>query len=260
MKTSNIILVCLLLIGSMLFMNRAALLQRIIEWQCSIDHPTKTCLVRIRALGHLLSQQGNLEEARHWYQIGANHGDPRAMFHLAWVYEELAPKHLLNGVRAYMTKNKFNAKNRLKLRTQIMEERGQAVFWYTKSAEKGFAPSLNNLGVLYLYYPIDAEEKDQRPNAFRFFEDSAKAGNPVARLNLASGMINGRFNVYSRKEIEEWMDWTPPSATMLDIQAPILERTRWGEDGPTEYIRWRIRDAVKNREIIRWKVSDLGHH
>jgi hypothetical protein len=260
MKASNIILISLILIGCIVFVARTEILQRTIEWQCSIDQPSRTCLARFRALGHLLSQQGKLEEARHWYQIGANHDDSRAMFHLAWVIEELAPQYLLKGVQAYATKNQFNAKNRRQLHTQILEERGQAVSWYTKSAEKGFAPSMNNLGFLYLHYPIDPEEKYQGPHAFRLFEDAAKAGNPVARLNLASGAITGNLAIYSNNEIEEWMEWTPPSTTLLDIQAPILERTRLGEDGPNEYIRWRIRSAAQNRETIQWKVSDLRNY
>ncbi len=59
--------------------------------------PDSSCLVRYRALGHVWSSYGLTSRAQHWYEQGAEAGDPIAMFHLAWTYQE-AYRNELNSL------------------------------------------------------------------------------------------------------------------------------------------------------------------
>jgi hypothetical protein len=41
--------------------------EKTIEWTCSLAQPTETCQVRMRVMGHLWSRKGDLARAELWY-------------------------------------------------------------------------------------------------------------------------------------------------------------------------------------------------
>ena len=66
----------------------------------------------------------------------------------------------------------------------------EALKWYEKAAEQGYAPAQNNLGVLYLRIS-EAEENKSRSELYYFqtaekwFEMAAKQNYPPSQLNLS---------------------------------------------------------------------------
>lgn len=72
--------------GGVALLTWPPLAEKSIEWTCG--QVTPRCIVRMRAMGHVWSQKDDLARAKRWYELAAVAGDPAAMFHLAWIYEE----------------------------------------------------------------------------------------------------------------------------------------------------------------------------
>ena len=76
----------------------------------------------------------------------------------------------------------------------------KAIEWYTKSAEQGYTPAQNNIGVMYLRLWEELELRKRKlgrddletdmiscfDRAFRWLREAAKHGNPTSQFNLAS--------------------------------------------------------------------------
>lgn len=265
LKKNNILLSCLvifLVMASIGYRHQILILKKILHWQCSLENPTDTCLIHLRNLGHLTSEKGDLVEAQFWYQIGANHGDPLAMFHLAWVYEEKTYPNLLGAFKKYVEAGDITQAKLRELNSKKFHDIFSAEFWYKKSAQQGFAPSMNNLGILYLYLPPDPYslsnieiEDDQK--AFYWIESAAKAGNPVGQMNLAYALLTGDGFPPNLAEAEKWMTWTPNSGIGSDLEDSTLKRTRLGEHYISGPILRRIKDAIQVGEPLKWTFNEI---
>ena len=81
------------------------------------------------------------------------------------------------------------------------QEYEKAYIWYKISADNGFAPSQNNLGVMYAKgHGVEKNEKA----AFKWYLKAAKQGDDVAQCNV------GRFYYYGRgidKDTDEAKKW-----------------------------------------------------
>ncbi len=81
------------------------------------------------------------------------------------------------------------------------QEYEKAYIWYKISADNGFAPSQNNLGVMYAKgHGVEKNEKE----AFKWYLKAAKQGDDVAQCNV------GRFYYYGRgidKDTDEAKKW-----------------------------------------------------
>lgn len=128
-----------------------------IRRDCPLSDPSEACLTRMRATGHVWSRRSDLEHAKYWYGCAAEHGNPVAMFHLAWIHEELA---LRDGAEF------------------AGQEAGSdfelALAWYQRSADRGAGlPS----------------PSDFHPPPPQF---SRSAGNTKAQIAPAPSAIRGR--------------------------------------------------------------------
>ena len=109
-------------------------------------------------------ERRHYEMAIYDFEQRAMQGDPTAQFCLGYMY-----KHG-KGVRPDPQK---------------------AIEWYTKSAEQGYTPAQNDLGVMYefigesLLFSGDESGITILITALRWFHDAAKQGNPTAQLNAA---------------------------------------------------------------------------
>jgi hypothetical protein len=261
-------LVIFLVMASFGYRYQILILKKILHWQCSLENPSDTCLIQIRNLGHLTSEKGDLVEAQYWYQMGANHGDPLAMFHLAWVYEKKTYPNLFGAFKTYAEAGDITQSQLQELNNKKFQDLFSAESWYKKSAQQGFSPSMNNLGILYLYLPSDPyalsnkenKEIEEDQKAFYWVEGAAQVGNPVGQMNLAYALLTGDGLPQNLAEAEKWMNWTPTSANSADFEESTLKRTRLGEGYLSGPIQSRIKDAIQVGKSIKWTFNEIIPH
>lgn len=99
---------------------------------------------------------------------------------------------------------------------------GIAKKWYQKSADLRFAPAMDNLGQIYLHGTGGLQDHGR---AFDLHMPAARAGNPVARWNVAIAYRDGHGVDPDPAEAAKWEVWTPPPGIMPDLVEPTLART-----------------------------------
>ncbi len=210
-------------------------LEVMIGWDCPLSDPDEACQTRMRAVGHVQSKRGNLERAKYWYGRVAEQGNPIAMFHLAWVHEELA----LGDGEAMPGQE---ARSNLEL----------AMAWYQRSADYGFAPSMNNIGQMYQSGRAGRQDHD---TALGWHIAAARAGNPVGRLNVAMTYAAGHGVARDPLEAADWTTWTPNADHAADLLEPTLARTRlFGSPLPAED-RERLRAGAKAGAPVQMTIT-----
>jgi len=212
-----------------------------LEADCSDKTPSDTCLVRMRAMGNFWSTKGNLDRAERWYQIGADHNDEIAMFHLGWI-------HYMNAlmVTRSWTGDQTESKRAFASR---MENASQ---WYIRSSDKGFAPAMNNLGQLYLQGNGKVQDEAE---ALKWTLAAAKVGNPVAAWNLA--VSGGRTPLLSPDEAKEWLVWDSRKVDRRDLLFPILDRTMFVGSELPEREKSAVRAAAQQGTPVKLELSPL---
>jgi TPR repeat protein len=211
----------------------------VLEWRLERDCPqvTEACTARVRALAHMLSAKGQTDRAIKWYRKGADAGDPLSMFHLAWMIEQRAIEKLptrpsaafgMVGVMPGALRSEFDL----------------ATTWYRRSAEKGFAPAMNNLGQVHAHGFIGARNPEM---AVHYYRMAAQAGNPVAAFNLTLAYLLGDGVIQSGREAEKWIEWSPSRKfSQADLQQPTLERSRLHGGMLSSNLRDKLRAAASS--------------
>jgi hypothetical protein len=234
---------------------------RLIEFHVARDCPqsnaSESCVVRMRALGHAWSAQGSLARAEYWYGRSAEQGDPSAMFALGWLNEMRAIGQFKALVEAQRLK--FGAKtldggpDDVSLR-EIADTRSEAEQWYRKSADKGFAPAMNNLGELY---QLGIDGHSDPGQAFNWYMAAARAGNPVGAWNLAIAYMRGYGVDRDDTKAKQWLTWSPSTGSPRDLLWPILERTKlFGSDIPADRLAL-IRAAARAGSPVTLTVEPM---
>jgi len=218
-------------------------IEKSIEWTCSLAHPTESCLRRMRAIGHVWSRKGDPVRAKLWYARAAEYGDAASMFHLAWVYEEAGQADYQAAIRTISDQARTDAlmEGPDAVRKLLPQDNFvRAADWYRKSAEKGFAPAMNNLGELYL---AGIGVRQDAAAAHHWHLASARAGNPVAAINTALDFRIGRGIDADLALAEKWSSWIgkPSTAGLGDL---TLERTKVFGSGVPARERALIRAAA----------------
>ena len=256
-----ILVACLLLLGFSTYMVMPIITEEMINQDCLQTGPTPECLSRMRAAGHIRSERGDLFQAKSWYLRAAEHGDPIAMFHLAWVYEELAQDDLLNfhqsrGGSPIVEDSPFHSMESSQLVSAIEDSTippalklagnwTHAKTWYLKSANLGFSPSMNNLARMYSLGLGGTKDTNR---AYYWYADSTNAGNPVSAINISLVPREAGRSVRTGWRTETWI---PKSGLGPDISKPTLARTRGLNFDLPESARSRIREAAKNGKTLR---------
>jgi TPR repeat protein len=211
-----------------------------LEWRVERACPqiTGDCAGRVRALAHILAYKGETERALHWYRKGAEAGDPMSMFHLAWMVEQKA----LDQIQAKSFEQAALGKT-ASLPPELRMQLDDAASWYRKSADKGFAPAMNNLGQAMARGTAGARNPQAAAHYYRL---AAQAGNPVAGFNLALAHLLGDGVTQSASEAGKWLEWSPARKyNQADLQQPTLERTRVNGGMLAESMRKKLRDAAE---------------
>ncbi len=201
--------------------------ESVLKKECPITSIDPNCIVRWRAGGHLVSSGGidetieNLQKAALWYQLAADKGDEESMFHLGWTYATIAyiardsePVRSFRDVAKDINAGRTSVKPSDEYRKMAME-------WYKKSAEKGFAPAMNNLA---FFYEIGGSEED-RSEIFKWASKSASAGNPMGTSLLEWALTDGVGVERNEELAESWKFWNPKNSNPRDLLKPTLERT-----------------------------------
>jgi hypothetical protein len=211
-----------------------------INMAVTCSEPSPPCLVRARAQGHVWSDRGDLNRARKWYAWGAEQGDRIAMFHLAWV-EEQKGSDILSRTPLFSVDDE-----RKKLIADANLAFSEAALWYRQSAERGFAPAMNNLGGLQaegLGLPRDTR------SAYQWYRAAARAANPVGILNLASAYFDGETDG-SVEAMSSWSEIAPWKAAAEDLQEPTFGRTLWKGKPLPDGRRDEVRQAAKTQAVF----------
>ncbi len=230
-----------------------------LQHDCPVATTTsEDCLARMRAMGHYWTYMGyytdnpELRRAQYWYGIAANKGDAEAMFHLAWTTQELA----LNSAPVRSFKQVAEDLNNHK-EPESDEMFENVIHWYKKSAEKGFAPAMNNLAVLY-----KGGAGGHEPNqdlAYKWWADSATVGNPMATIAMYTIYKTGDGVEVDTFHADNWKSWDPKHANPRDLLSPTLERTSLKNMYPEPDLCQKIRDAAKEgKPTILQEISGDG--
>jgi len=234
--------------------------------------PSDRCLVRMRSMGHVWSRWDYLGRARRWYARGAEHGDRVAMFHLGWVYEEEGIRDVRTYLRGkYGTPGVFEVavgtlreflaprsggelpgKPEPKL---SLERNEQALVWYRRAAELGFAPAMNNLGQLYLNGSLGRRDEAE---AFRWHLAAAEAGNFIGAMNVGFAFRSGHGVAPDPSAAEKWSSWIATGAGRRDLLEPTFGRTfLYGRNALLPIYRQQIRIAAERSEPVTMSVGSL---
>ena len=195
--------------------------EAVFHMNCTANDNSERCHERMRTIGHRFSAKGRMEDAFFWYAIGAERGDPKAMFHLAWMYERRAYREVLGRSRPVVSGT--DRLPDIAKATRGSKDAEMARQWYAKSAKKGYAPSMNNLGQLY-FVGLGGRKDPNR--TFKWCLAAAKAGNPVARLNVANAYASGIGVRANPMLAGTWMFRAVLDKSRPDMAEPTLTRTR----------------------------------
>ena len=140
------------------------------------------------ALGNKFYREEKYDEARRLYMRGDEKGDAEAQYRLGKMYLK-GTGVVINPTRAmmYFRKSAANEYSRGENAVGYMYETEknpnyeEAVKWYRKSAEKGYAPAQYNLGLMYQY---GLGVKKNKGEAQRWFRKSADQGLTIAQKFL----------------------------------------------------------------------------
>jgi len=257
MKRSSIILLSIVALLFILVTHGFQLFgwigEKKLQYSCpESTEPSEDCLTRMRAMGHywtsfwFFTDIKELKRAQYWYFRAADKGDKVAMFHLAWVDWQLASEESPVKTFAQVTDelNNHAAPKPDKLSEASIE-------WYKKSAEKGFAPAMNNLAVLYKHK--GDESRFYRDQSYKWHLAAANAGNPMATIAIYTLFKAGDGVEKNEFYADNWKYWDSKRADPLDLSSPTLERTFLPEMWPDTGIVAQIRQAAQSgKPVILW--------
>lgn len=221
---------------------------------CSMTDPSKSCQDRMVAMGHAWSLKGDLERATLWYARAAQKHHPAALFHLAWAVEQggYAQLHEFIG-QAADTNNGFGSEIDLGTPRAGRDNFEAAEKLYRMSANEGFAPAMNNLADLYL---SGVAGEGRAEEAFKLHSAAAKAGNPVASLNLSLDYKIGRGVAADSGAAAKYATVTPQSGSP-DLGTLTLGRTTFGGTAIDPHMVAMIRAAAEHHEPLTVNFSPM---
>jgi hypothetical protein len=222
MRKVLIALGALIVVGGAVFyaLTLPAVMEQSFAWTCGTA-TTERCIIRMRGMGHVYSGKDNPERAAHWYRRGAEAGDPAAMFHLAWTLEERGLVQFRAAISDMAARRAADAPNQsVSFSRSPFEE---AILWYRRAADQGFAPAMNNLANLYEQSFLGSRNLDE---GFRWYAMAARAGNPIGAFNLSAHYRDGLGVKRDIAEADKWSRWSPENFARTDLSEPTLERTR----------------------------------
>lgn len=234
-----------------------------VAWQCSGDPTDESCLTRIRSMGHIWSDREDLDRAGWWYLRGARAGDVQAMFHLGWVYQQIALDLRREEIQRRLAERVGLPPANPDIHLSSLESREAdtrkyaeaAIAWYRKSAESGFAPSMNNLGLM-VSLGIAGSPDDEE--AFRCYLAAARAGNPIGSMNLMLAYLSGRGTARDPDEAAKWSLWRPGGGITSDLKSPTLRRTQLsGAPERPAQVEEKLRFAAQMGEAMVLKISPM---
>ncbi len=247
MRKRLVIVAAVVLAGAAAWVEILPITGLLIDLTCSASQPSPACLVRMRSLGHLWSQNGNLDRARAWYKRAAERGDAASMFHLGWVYQQDAVDDMHQArakekaaLAAHANpeaieeifkriEEQWQAGGQPDIRvligladpatTGIPEHALLASVWYRLAAEQRYAPAMNNLGELYRHGLIGEDNRA----ALDWFLAAARAGNPLGAWNAMIAYSSGPER--NMDEVAKWSTWTPQPGVADQLVEPTFART-----------------------------------
>ena len=217
-----------------------------IKLTCSLTDPSKGCQERMLAMGHVWSLKGDLDRATIWYARAAQKHMPAALFHLAWAIEEGGYSDSNQRVRQLAEEDGGFAASSDNQPLLASDKFKAAANLYRMAADQGFAPAANNLGDLYLSGMLGKGRED---DAFKLHLTAAKAGNPVASLNVSLDYRIGRGTVADPVEADKYAILRPQADTP-DLGKITLSRTRLGGTTVDPHMIAMIRDAAERHQPI----------
>lgn len=245
--------VLVVLAGGYVFLTSPTLAEKSIEWTCGTVTPR--CVVRMRGMGHVWSLKDDLPRAKRWYELAAAAGDPPAMFHLAWMYEQAGWDDFKAMLRDTAEHRRAGGAAGGEPSMSVANFLTAAT-WYRKSAERGFAPAMNNLGQLSLSGLIGRRDPVE---AFRWHLAAAKLGNYPGSVNVSMAYRSGEGVAADPAEADRWATWRAPEK--LDENTGIgdltLSRSRVLTNTMPPRERAGVRIAAERREPLTLTLRPL---
>jgi hypothetical protein len=220
--------------------------EKVIEHQCSLEKPNASCQRRMVALGHMWTVDGNYERAAAWYGRVAVHGDPAAMFHLAWTHEQLGARHLKATFAYRQAVEQLDMVSDLKLDYSKITGFPEALDWYRKSADKGFAPAMNNLGELYASGWVSGQDFEK---AFDLYKAAAQAGSAAGAMNVSLAYRIGRGVARNLAAARKWAAFVPEHGRTEFDDVALARSTVFGSNVAPKVLATMRSAAVKDEAV-----------
>lgn len=153
----------------------------------------------------------NYAEGYRWYEKAANNGNIAAMLALGDYHLTGILKSKSKAFEYYQKAAKYgDARGQKELGNCYRDGIGtkvdylEALKWYNKSAEQGFASAMTNIGWLYLYGKKDKGIVKNKDRSIYWYTKGAKAGSAVSQYALADFYYRGDGVKKDREEARCW--------------------------------------------------------
>jgi Sel1 repeat-containing protein len=226
--------------------------EKLIEMSCSMKQPDENCQRRMMAMGHTWSMKGDLARAREWYGRVADLGDAEAMFHVGWTYHTGTYGRLKEALEGMRASNAEITPERLRDALQNDDIR-MADKWYGKAVEKGFASAMNNLGDIAASGLSGAQDFEK---AFGWYLAAARAGNPVAAINVMLAYQTGQGIRQDETEAKKWAAFVPDENSP-DLRDFTLKHTMLSGMSLDPNLRSAIRNAAVEHKAVALEMSGM---
>ena len=184
---------------------------------------------------HAAFKAGRAGDAAALLQQEAFRGNPEAQYGLGILYEKGLPE------------------------AKISQDESQAFHWYSLSAQNGYAPSQNNLGVLY--YTGRGTPKSEA-EALRWYEKAAQQGNAMAQYNLGAMYFHGHGVT---KDLKKALELYKQSAGQGNVTAEnnlgyMYEHGLGVQRDFREAVRWYERAAKSGQDYAQRNLAEMYEH
>ena len=191
-----------------------------------------------------LGIEKNFKESFKWYKKAVDNGDINALFSIAKCYEygEGVERNLKEAFKWYVKAANSNIDGAATEVGKIEINNcnySEAIKWFKKDAEKGYADAQNRLGVRY--YKGEGVEIN-REDAFKYFMKAAEQGHTKAQTNVGICYHFGRGVLSDDEKSKEWL--RKASNKGYDPASSLL--SKWYKEGNSSISNVIIKDIYED--------------
>ena len=138
----------------------------------------------------------------------------------------------------------------------VLKNKKQAVYWYRKSAEQGYAEAQERLG---LKYSRGDGVKQNKAEAVKWWRKAAEQGHKQAQYWMGWSCYNGNGIKKNHAEAFKWF-YAAAQQGYMDAQYWVGFMYRWGQGTKQNYseaLKWFRKAALQGHKNAKERIADL---